>query len=179
MAAMKAGVKPHRMFLLELGGTTHRFTSASRDVSYDGETWNSNTPLLDVRPVGSADQNGTLELVLNDLALTWKTRFDLLGESGKDVEVHDAVPYGADLYWPKSVFIGRTVRVAPLRPRRGSGDGYRIGVECADAAAVPTGENAQWATHAFQQELVKLTPGVIADNSHIIVNKARTLGWHS
>ena len=175
MAAMRNGVQPYRMFRLDLGGTTHRFTSAPRAIPYDGATWDSGTPLRSVGNVGSADQNGTLELLLDDAAQTWATRFNLLGESGKPVEVHYVVPYGSGLFFPKSVFVGRTQRVDPVRPR--GDEGYRLSVECADAAAVPQSVEAQWTSDAFQRELAKRLN--LIDDSHVISNKAATLIWHS
>ena len=175
--ALKRGVKPYKLFKLTLGSTVYRFARAPKDLTWDSQTWDTDTPLLKVRNVGSANQNGTLDLILKDAARTWHRRFLAAGAAGKAVEVVDLLPYGSGRFSVVSAFTGRTLRAATIRPTNDDED-YGLAVECADAAAVPLGERTQWATDAFQQELVAETAGVDADDSHSESNKARELVWH-
>ena len=175
--ALKAGVAPYTMLELTLGSTTYRYTDAARDIDYDGNTYDAGTPLREVRNVGSAPQNGVVDLVFDDIARTWSQRFDIVGPRGNAIELTALLPYGTNQYFVTSAFKGRTLRVATIRPQGTGGIGYRLSVECADAAAVPFGVRAQWATHDFQQTLLS-GAGVAADDSHSEANKARSLVWH-
>ena len=176
--ALKAGVAPHTLFLLTLGGVTYRYTDDASETSYDSQTWDTGTPLLEVRNVGSAPQNGSVELVLSDIARTWAQRFEAAGPRGNAVELRSVLPYGTNQLFLLSAFIGRTLRVANIRPQGTGVVGYRLGVECADAAAVPVGSRTQWATDSFQARLAAQTPGVTLDDSHSEANRSRELTWH-
>lgn len=176
LEAIKLGVPPIRLFMVAFAADIHRFASASSAVAYAGESWLPNTPLLSVNNVGAARQNGEIQLVLTDLALTWAQRFERFGERGKAVEVHDLMPHGAGLLFPMSVFVGRTLRAAKIRPRPRGSEGYRLSIECADAAVYSARTRQQWASDAFQRELAAAAG--VKDNSMAIANQARSLVWH-
>lgn len=174
--ALKAGEPPVTLFTLTLGATTWRYTDAPDIFVYEANTFNTGTPLLEIRNVGSAPQNGTIELVLGDIARSWAQRFEVAGPRGNAVELRSVLPYGTDQTFLLSAFIGRTLRVAPIRPQGGGSVGYRLGVECADAAAVPLGMKAEWTTDAYQSKLAAELG--LSDDSHSEANKARQLVWH-
>ena len=175
---LRNGGPEFTLFSLTLGTTTYRFTSDAKDTEYDGETWSADTPLVGKVNVSGSREEGVVGLVLRDLHRTWAQRFDAVGQRGNAVEVRDVVPYGTNQLAVSSAFLGRTLRVAPIRPRDTGGNGYGLTVECADAAAVPFGVRTEWATNDYQQRLVAETAGVTKDDSHVDANVARRLIWY-
>ena len=177
MDAMRNGVWPYRMFLLELGGTSYRTTTAPDPVVWQGHTWTTNDPIESVGSVGSAPQNGTLEIVMDDLDSTWQTRFEILGESGKTVELHYLIPYGDPVqYWTRIAFVGKTVRAEPVRPESPDDTrGKRLALECADQCALPGKVREEWATNEYQRELAAALG--LQDDSHVIATAAYRLEW--